>query len=395
MNRFITATAIVLAAIGITGIGRAAEPISQPDIIVFLVDELGPNRIGPLARTVNVTTPNIDALASAGVVYTSGYGAPVCVQARNMLMQGKWQYRRSSGAMNGNLPFPPTTITTVAERLRPLGYATYAIGKWHLGWTAGQQPLGQGFDHFLGWTGAPNSPLYYGHDPAEPMFRDHTPVQNTGYVTDTIGNEAVKILREPRTKPRFLYVAWTAMHYPLQESLAAVLKQLDTNIGKIVAAANPNTLFLFAGDNGLGPTPPFVGLKYDIAEGGIRVKFQMTWKGHVLPAITDVPASLGDFSPTIVAAAGGVQTDTDFVNLLKPVSDNRTIFFDALYDDPGIGVRQGTWKYYRNYKGIPRALYNIRTDKSEAHNLAGDPAQAATVARLNVLLDQFKAKLAD
>ena len=58
-------------------------------------------------------------------------------------------------------------------------------------------------------------------------------------------------------------------------------------------------------------------------------------------------------------------------------------------------MRQGTWKYYRNYKGIPRALYNIRTDKGEAHNLAGDPAQAATVARLNVLLDQFKAKLAD
>ena len=371
-------------------------PLTKPDVILILVDELGPDIMGPYARAANVITPNIDALAGAGVVYTSGYGQPGCVPARAQALSGKWPQRRSIGVTAGNTPYPLGSMVTVAERLRPLGYATHAIGKWHLGWSTAQQPAAQGFDDSLVVKGELVT-RYHGADPANPLYRNSVPTANVGFITDTFGAEVVRLLRQPRTKPRFIYFAPTAMHYPLtgEASLAAVLKRLDDNIGRIVAAADPNTLFLFAGDNGFGPTPPFVGRKFDILEAGIRVKYQLTWKGHVRPGRTDVPASLVDWSPTIVAAAGGVQTDADGYNLLEPLPATRSVIFDAFYADPGVGVRMNQWKFYQNYRGVKTALYDIRNDQGETHNVAAAPQNTAMVAYLTGLVTQYKAKLAD
>ena len=265
MLRFLT---LVLSLCLLAGHARAA-----PDIIVVLIDDMGAVVIGPERRSVSVATPNIDALGAGGTVFTQAYAAPACVPARTMLMAGRWHQRNSVGAVWNNGPQPPASIVTVAERLRGRGYATAIVGKWHLGFTGGRHPLDQGFDSFYGFKGI--TPDYFGHDPDAPLFRNRTQIQNTGYVTDTLAAEAERILRAPRSKPLFLYVPLTAIHDPLQTTLAVAVQGVDRAVGRIVAAAKPDTLFILAGDNGRKTNAPFKGGKYSIWEGGVRVPFML------------------------------------------------------------------------------------------------------------------------
>ena len=157
-------------------------------------------------------------------------------------------------------------MVTIAERLRSMGYATALVGKWHLGFSGGRHPLDQGFDTFFGFKGT--TPDYVGHDPKAPGYRQRTQIRNTGSVTDTLGAEAVQLLSDPaRTKPLFLFLAWTAPHDPLQGTLAQRIAEMDANTGRVVAAARPNTLFFWAGDNGRATSSPLRGGNYDILEG--------------------------------------------------------------------------------------------------------------------------------
>lgn len=157
-----------------------------------------------------------------------------------MLMLGRWPYRNSAGAIWQNGPSPPAAALTVAERLRARGYATAAVGKWHLGFTGGRHPLDQGFDQFFGFKGI--TPDYYGHDPQAPLYRNRTEIRNTGYVTDTLADEAVRILQARRTTPLFLYVSMMAFHPPLQTTLTFAVQRVDVALGRIVAAARVRTL---------------------------------------------------------------------------------------------------------------------------------------------------------
>jgi arylsulfatase A-like enzyme len=374
-------------------VADSSASIAAPDIIFFLADDLGSTFIGPESRSVSVATPNIDALGREGIVFTSAYATPVCVQARTLLMAGKWNQRNSVGAVISNGPQPPASMITIAERLQARGYATSLVGKWHLGFTSGKHPNDQGFDQFYGFQGT--TPNYVGDDPKAPLFRNRTRISNTGNVTDTLGSEAVRQLNAPRSKPLFLYVGWTAPHDPLQDTLANVLAKMDQNIGRVVAAAKPDTLFVFAGDNGRasGSNKPFKGGKYDIWEGGVRVPFAMKWKGQIAAGQRiATPVSLVDFAATAIAASGATLIDTDGLNLLKPVPADRPVFFQA-YGGQGEAVRQGKWKLYLGYGGVATQLYDVTTDKGETKNVAA--GNGATVSELSALISHFKAALDD
>lgn len=379
--------AMILGIVGATAHPMAAQ--SKPDIILFLADDLASTFIGPERRSVNVATPSIDAIGRQGIIYASGYSQPACVPSRTLLMTGKWNQRKSVGAVINNGPPPPSSVVTIAERLRGLGYATSLVGKWHLGFDSGRHPNDQGFDQFFGFKGA--TPDYVGHDPDAPLYRNKTKIMNTGNVTVTLTDEAVRQLTHHPAKPLFLYVAWTAPHDPLQATLAQRIAEMDAGIGRIMAAARPDTLFIFAGDNGRarGANRPFRGGKYDILEGGVRVPFAMRWDGRLAPGQRiATPVSLVDVAATAVAAAGGTLTDTDGFNLLAGVPADRSIFFKAMYNDPGFAVRRGNWKLYLNYQGIPVALYDVTKDKGEMSNVAA--GNQAVVAELSDLIDGFR-----
>ena len=367
---------------------------APPDIVVFLADDLGAAQNGPVARSAGAKTPNIDALGKQGIVFTDGYAQPACIATRTMLMSGKWPQRRSLGAQQGkNGPQPPAGMVTIAERLRPLGYTTALVGKWHLGWSAAQHPLKQGFDHFFGFKGI--TPNYVGHDTAAPLFDGTRQIQNTGLVTDTLAKRAVQLITDPaRTKPLFLYVAWTAPHDPLQGTLAQRINEMDAAIGRVMAAARPGTLFIYAGDNGRAKNLPLAGGKYQIQPGGVRVPVLLRWTGHVAPGQKrTTPVSLLDVSPTVVAAAGGVQTDTDGRSLLAGPSTERRIILDATGTETGFAVRKGKWIYYRSYQGVADRLHDLSLDPFEKSNVAA--GNAAVVQELRSLLPAYSAALLD
>jgi hypothetical protein len=94
-----------------------------------------------------------------------------------------------------------------------------------------------------------------------------------------------------------------------------------------------------------------------------------------------------------MAAAGDHLADTDGVNLLAGVPADRTVFFKAMYDDPGFAVRHGKWKLYLNYQGVATALYDITTDKGETSNVAA--GNGGVVSELRALIDGFKRHLND
>src|SRR5689334_16452502 len=176
--------ALLAVAAGTLAVPRApaAEPgARKPNVIVLLADDLGYADAG-FQGSRDLATPHLDALAKAGVRCTDGYvTCPVCSPTRAGLLTGRYQQRFGYEFIGGGGKVPaglPAGETTVADLLKSAGYATGAIGKWHLGKEPPFHPLARGFGEFYGFLGGGRSyfpatapaPLA----PLDPLFRDRT-----------------------------------------------------------------------------------------------------------------------------------------------------------------------------------------------------------------------------
>ncbi len=425
---------------------------NAPNILLILADDLGYGELGCQGNR-EIPTPHIDSLAKNGVRFTNGYvTASFCSPSRAALMTGKYQTRfgyelNPVGKHNldpkAGLPLGEATL---ADHLKSQGYATALIGKWHLGGTEPYHPLNRGFEEFYGflheghfYVPRPDAGVlsflrkkelpagnvdrwqqgnitYSSHmvtdeppyDQHNPILRGREEVPEPDYLTDAFTREAVRFLRTPREKPFFLYLAYNAVHSPLQsqmedmkpfESLdihrrifAGMLANLDRNIGKILETLREqhleeNTLIFFLSDNG-GPTKeltssnrPLNGGKGNLYDGGIRVPFLMQWKGH-LPQGVEYPQPVisTDIFATAMAVSGARDVNsstTDGVNLLPFVSGTSAgkphqMLYWRMRNNAAL--RQDDWKIVRNSgpgKLSPEfELYNLKDDVGETRNLA-------------------------
>ena len=224
---------MALAAIAPIGVFAAERVETKPNIVVILSDDMGFSDLGCYGG--EIATPNLDALAANGVRFTQFYNCARCCPTRASLLTGLYPHQAGVGHMmddkgkpgyTGNLN---TTCRTIAEVLKPAGYRNYAVGKWHVTRHTGQNgpknnwPLGRGFDRFYGTIGGAGS--YY--DPSS-LVRDHTMISPyadpeykpaTYYYTDAISHSAARFVGEHAKdhggKPFFLYVAYTAAHWPM------------------------------------------------------------------------------------------------------------------------------------------------------------------------------------
>src|SRR5688572_6677216 len=328
---------------------RAAD--AKPNVLIILIDDTGWAEIGFQGLTKDIPTPHIDSIAKAGVRFTQGYvSGTYCSPTRAGLMTGRYQTRFghefNSTARQSGIALSEKTI---AERLKPLGYSTIAIGKWHLGFMPEYRPVARGFDEFYGTLA--NTPFFHATQFIDSRVEQepHRVEDASFYTTDGYGDRAVEFIgKQKADQPWFLYLPFNAQHAPLEapqkylerfpniadekrRKFAAMMSAMDDAVGKVLAkireaGQEENTLIVFLSDNG-GPTmsttsknDPLRGFKMTTWEGGIRVPFCMQWKGKLPAGKTyEHPIIQLDLLPTMLAAAGSpadVTPTLDGVNLL-------------------------------------------------------------------------------
>ena len=210
------ATFFVLTIVGVPG-QLAAQTVegtdTRPNILVFLSDDMGWGQPGFNGGT-EVATPNMDRLANEGVKLTQFYVQPVCSPTRASLMTGRYAWkngmelRTKYAASNGML----LDERTIAEALRDAGYATWMVGKWHLGqWRQEHLPLQRGFDHHYGFYSARVDSFTLDRGPILDWHRNGRPVVERGYSTFLLADEAVQLIeRHDGNRSFFLYLAFGA-----------------------------------------------------------------------------------------------------------------------------------------------------------------------------------------
>lgn len=360
--------------------GLAVANAEKPNILVIVGDDMGYADVG-FHGCKDIPTPHLDSLAASGVRFTNGYvTGPYCSPTRAGLLTGRQQTRFGHEFNPSGPNGLPLTESTLPDHLKQAGYVTGMVGKWHLGALPAQVPQQRGFGDFYGFLGGAHS--YF---KTEGMLRGSEPVKELDYTTDAFGREAVAYVERNKDKSWFLYLAFNAVHTPMDATLerlakfehiankrrrtyAAMMSAMDDNIGRVIKALKDsgqyeNTLVTFISDNG-GPTmkgvtingslnTPLRGSKRTTLEGGIRVPFVVSWPSHIKPGIFNPMVIQTDLHATALAAAAVTakpEWKLEGVNLLPFLAgENKDAPHDFLHWRFGeqMAIRQGDWKLVR------------------------------------------------
>ena len=404
---------LFLVCFGLISSQALAQKANGPtNVLVLMADDLGWN--GVSYHNPKMTTPALAKLAKEGVQLERFYGYPVCSPARSALLSGMMPRRFGvTDVVGPGQQGIPKGTPTLASTLQKAGYATSLIGKWHLGTNPG--PLGYGFDHFYGFTGAEVD--YFKHTNQRGQtdwWRDNKQVEEEGYTTTLFADEAIKQLkkRDPK-KPFYLQVAFNAPHATLAAPKEltdkhktdglynAVVDGLDQGIGRILAALDEqglreNTLVIFFSDNGasrrMSSNTPLKNGKDTVFEGGIRTPAIVRWPGKTaVGAVSQQPVAVHDLFPTIFAAltlplSGELKLDGS--NQWSALSTGKTLPRPAfLIASQDIAFIDGDWKIIETSDG-QRSLFNLAKDISEEKDLASE--QGEVLKSLGTKLDELK-----
>ena len=376
----------------------------QPNVIVILMDDMGYADAGFMGSK-DLDVPNIDQLASEGVVFTDAHvSATVCSPSRAGLITGRYQQR-----FGHECNVPPahlgidTTEMTIGHAMQQAGYKTIAIGKWHVGDTQGRYPNNMGFDEFFGFREGSRSYWSNKNNDKDGSHKaiehNNTRVDFEGYLTDVFGDKAVEYVDHKGDKPIFMYLAFNAPHTPMhakkehlekykdhpRKNYASMMWSADENIGKLVNKLKENgeydnTLFFFLSDNGgahnnESSCEPLKGWKGNKFEGGHRVPFFVTWKngfdgGRTFKGLT----SALDIMSTSIASTGievDLKRPLDGVDLLPYLkgetagAPHQILFWRK---EDMAAVRLDSLKLIR-LNGYGYRLYNLNTDPGESEGL--------------------------
>jgi arylsulfatase A-like enzyme len=420
-----------------------------PNFILILCDNLGYGDIGCFGSRLH-RTPHIDRLAAEGMRLTSCYAASgVCTPSRAAIMTGCYPRRVSlhKNDRGGQVLQPVEPIglhpdeVTIAEVLKPPGYATAIFGKWHLGDQPHFLPTRQGFDEYFGIPYSDDMTPRDGQPwPPLPLMRGERVIEapvDRNLLTKRYTEEAIRYITQNKDRPFFLYLAH-AMPGSTQAPFASQafrgrsangpwgdsVEELDWSTGQLMAALkelnlDERTLVIWTSDNGAprrnppqGSNRPLAGWGYTTAEGGMRMPCIARWPGRIPARKTcEELVTLMDLLPTFARLAGA--------ELPRHTIDGRDIWpllaaergakspHEAFYYyrmDQLQAVRSGPWKLYlplqrrvgpgrQAMSPQPAALYDVSSDPGENNNLIDD--QSEVVARLTDLAEQARQELGD
>lgn len=404
----------------------AAQSASRPNIVLMFPDNLGWGEVGAYGAVRGVPTPNIDSIAAQGIRLDNFNVEFSCTVSRAALLTGRYAIRSAATQ--------PTGITlweiTIAEALKPVGYATALFGKWHLGgsnWIRGRTPIDQGFDE---WYGIPNT-SNEAQTTTLPGFNPAT--TEAPYIWEQkAGGPATKVkvfdLESRRTldreaalksvdfmernaragRPFFLFYPITQVHFPTLAhrdfagktgagDLGDAMADVDHNVGIILAALDRlglarNTMVFWCTDNGpegrrpwRGSAGPWRGFYNSVMEGGIRTPCVIRWPARIPRGqVSNEIVHELDIFPTIAAAVGGdvVPKDRpiDGVNILPFLEGKQSgsgrehvLYFTGTQVR---AVKWKDWKFHYAFMPEPRVtepplmrLFNLRSDPREESDI--------------------------
>jgi len=466
--------------------GPISRTNSKPNIIVVLIDDLGFNQIssygGGMANG-KFKTPNIDKLASDGVLCTNGYSSsPVCSPSRASLLTGRFATRfgyeftpttssmmkavnvfskknevvdgiyhnnRSENIIDIEQMGIPQSERTIAEMLKPEGYHNIHIGKWHLGHAKDFLPRRHGFDESLRIDQGslflpeddenvinakldfdPIDKVLWGNLPYAVNFNEGPRMNPDGHLTDYLTDEAVKVIEKNKNRPFFLYLAYWAVHSPLQAKkedyeklsfienheervLASMVMTVDRGVGKIrdILKKNKiddNTIIIFTSDNGAPGyiglpdlNKPYRGWKLTHFEGGVHVPYIVSYPNKIPKGKTyNGRVSNLDIFSTVASVAGVDMTRNDLkdiafdgANLIPYLSgenegEPERILFNKSGDYSFL-IKEG-WKIQVDLVQNKKWLYNLNQDPTEQLNLS-----ESNFTKLNELEEILNNKLSE
>ncbi len=383
-----------------------------PNIIYIMADDMGYADLSCYGRK-EYQTPHLDKLASEGMKFVNAYaGSALCTPTRTAFMTGRYPARTTVGlwepltaSKTDSIVGLTASTPSLPALLRKSGYATFLVGKWHLGFQENTGPNANGFDEFFGFhSGAIDYISHTNPRRSADLFENEKPVVKTGYTTDLFKEKAVEILGRDHTKPFFLCLMFNAPHWPWQapgdsatnlpaeqwrnggspatyaqmmlimdDAIGAILKKLDE-----LHLAN-NTVVIFTSDNGgeqYSDMGVLNGKKGLLKEGGIKVPAFVRWPGKIPPdSYTDQAVITMDWTATILKLANA-KPDPAFpldgidvlpVCLGKQKNKERTFFWRMSQRVPQKAVRDGNFKYLQDPQG--EYLYDVVADPGEKEDL--------------------------
>ena len=429
MKRFTHTALVLLANLCLA----CADVPRKPNIILIMVDDLGYHDLSSYGHP-KIKTPAIDKLAQSGVRLTNFHaGASVCTPSRMALLTGAypvrlgWEKGVVGYLMNKGEGLSPDALT-IAEVFQYSGYNTAISGKWHLGKEAPFSPLNQGFEsaYYLKMSNNQTDKLWRGDVLVEDPFENRL-------LTEKFTNEAIRYIRENRNESFFLYLPYTAPHFPVEPhpdwegkseygKYGDVVEELDFSVGRIVesleeSSIRDNTIVIFCSDNGpqegqMALAKPFKGKKWSALEGGTRVPCVISWPGTIPSAQQcDALISAMDLLPSLAYACG---INLEAMSTDAPKIDGLNVWGTLLAEDgfkhprnellhwhgrDGFhAIQLNDWKLFINgahakvtghapsEESSPPALFNLSEDREEQFDLSDKHPQL--VKRLSSLADR-------
>ncbi len=422
---------ILIVTCFLFGCTNRQEVEKQPNVIFFLVDDLGWSDMGCYGSNKN-ETPNLDKLAKEGIRFTNAYAAaPICSASRASIMTGKsparlhFEFVSTEGRITDRPLLPPERTlelpleeNTLGEIAKNAGYKTAFFGKWHIAkhnggylkWSDTHGPLQQGFD-----CGSDN----FGSHPYDKKNRELVNLPEGTYPVDSLLIKSIGFLKgqQNSTQPFFMVFSSYYVHTPVvpnnswliekykkklpgasenEIKYAAFVETMDYYYGQLLDALKnygmeENTIVLFTSDNGGHPAytdnAPLHGNKWTLYEGGIREPFIVRWPGKAKQNTeSSVPVIQWDIFPTLCEIFNTESpANIDGESLLpiirnaSPALKRNTLYWHFPYYHPPISyegtkpcsaIREGSYKLIYFYEGEKCELYNLENDFEEKIDLS-------------------------
>ncbi len=415
------------------GILCPAAIVAKPNIVLIMADDLGYGHLGSYGQT-KIDTPNLDALAAAGLRFTQAYaGSTVCAPSRSVLLTGLHGGHTSVRGNLGDAHIQDEDVT-LAEVLKSAGYATGGYGKWGLGLAGSPgHPLSQGFDDFLGYLHQVHGHFFYPFWLTLNHGRMNLRLNENGgrgqYSHDLIFDRALEFIRNNSEEPFFCYLPVTIPHVELavpadsltqylgkfpeigggqerrigyivspnpRATYAAMVSRLDRDVGRLVdllrdLGVDRETVVIFNSDNGaqsrfdvsedfFDASAGLRGYKGSMYEGGLRVPQIVSWPGRVRAgSVSDHITYFPDLMPTFAELAGVDPPETDGISIVPTIlGEGHQDSHDWLYWElvtsgnrlHSQAARNGRWKFVRGKADGPVEVYDLVADGAEATDLA-------------------------